>query len=200
RPVRADHHLDRRERPARVLRRPDLHLRAVTTRRHRQAACHGRGAACGVSVGRFRSQGEDVMTARSAVVCSLLIVLGLSAADDAKPADVPDAARAAWLKSHVAPLRSIDPADEDFTDLEPIRKAIGDARVVQLSEQSHGDGATFHARTRLIKFLHQKCGFDVLAFESGLYDCRKAWELLREGKMPAHDAIAQGIFGIWTGV
>ena len=75
---------------------------------------------------------------------------------------------------------------------------IGEARIVFLSEELHGVGATFHARTRLIKFLHQQCGFDVLAFESGLYDCRKVWQLLREGKMPAREAISQGVFDIWA--
>jgi erythromycin esterase len=106
-------------------------------------------------------------------------------------------ARVAWLKKHAIPLRSINPADEDFADLEPFRKVIGDARIVQLGEQSHGDGATFHAKARLIKFLHQKLGFDVLAFESGLYDCRKAWALLRDGKEP-YETVRQGVFGIWT--
>ena len=109
-----------------------------------------------------------------------------------------ESTRVAWLKSHTAPLRSIDPADEDFSDLEPIRRAIGDARIVQIGEQSHGDGATFHARTRIIKYLHEKCGFDVLAFESGLYDCHKAWEFLRAGNMAPREAVSHGVFGIWT--
>jgi erythromycin esterase-like protein len=126
---------------------------------------------------------------------SLLASLGVHAFDVAVTAAN---ARVAWLKNHVAPLRSIDPADEDFNDLEPIRQAIGDARIVQLGEQSHGDGATFHARTRLIKLLHQKCGFDLLAFESGLYDCRKAWELLRQGTLSPRDAIRQGVLDIWV--
>jgi erythromycin esterase len=138
------------------------------------------------------------------VVASVLgaVLLGLpgrALRADRGPATIGEEARVAWLKEHAAPLRSIDPGDEDFSDLEPLRKAIGDARIVQLSEQSHGDGATFLARTRLIKFLHQKCGFDLLAFESGLYDCRKAWQLLHEGKMPPREAVSQGVFGIWTG-
>lgn len=109
-----------------------------------------------------------------------------------------NAERIAWLKAHAAALRSIDPADADFTDLEPIRRAIGDTKVVMLGEQSHGDGATFRAKIRLIRFLHEKCGFDVLAFESGLYDCRKAWQLLRVGQVPADQAFGSGVFGIWT--
>jgi len=105
--------------------------------------------------------------------------------------------RVAWLKQHAIPMRSIDPNDEDFTDLEPLVKIFKDIRIVQLGEQSHGDGTTFHAKTRLIKFLHQKLGFDVLAFESGLYDCRKAWELLRGGMEP-YEAFNHGVWGIWT--
>jgi erythromycin esterase len=103
----------------------------------------------------------------------------------------------AWLKKFAAPLRSIDPADEDFADLAPFGRAVGNSRVVVLGEQTHADGATFHAKTRLIKYLHQKCGFDVLAFESGLYDGRKAWQLLRDGR-PAREAAPYGIFGIWA--
>lgn len=36
-------------------------------------------------------------------------------------------------------IRSIDLADDDFADLMPLKKAIGETRVVPLGEQSHGD-------------------------------------------------------------
>src|SRR5688572_18743770 len=54
-------------------------------------------------------------------------------------------ARIAWLTANAAPIGSIDPSipDDDFSDLEPIRRAVGNSRVVMLGEQSHGDGATF---------------------------------------------------------
>jgi erythromycin esterase len=133
-----------------------------------------------------------------ASVFAIVFVLCPLAQPD-EPATPPSReARVAWLKEHAIPLRSIDPADEDFSDLEPLRKVIGDARIVQLGEQSHGDGATFHAKARLIRFLHQKMGFDVFAVESGLYDCRKAWGMFRAGKDP-YEAATYGIFGIWTG-
>jgi erythromycin esterase len=139
------------------------------------------------------------MSANASQIAALFLALTVLSApalpDDAKQTDRD--ACIAWLKQHAVPLRSIDPADEDFSDLEPLRAAIGDARIVQLGEQSHGDGATFHAKARLIKFLHQKMGFDILAFESGLYDCRKAWELLKAGTDP-FEAVPSGVFGIWT--
>lgn len=122
----------------------------------------------------------------------------IPAAMAAQPSQDEAGARTRWLEANAKPLRSVDPADEDFSDLEPLRKAIGGSRVVMLGEQSHGDGTVFLAKARLIKFLHQKMGFDVLAFESGLYDCAKAWEYLTAGE-EAGKAVPRGVFGIWTG-
>ena len=90
--------------------------------------------------------------------------------------------RVAWLRQHAASLRTIDPSDEDFSDLEPLGKAIGEARVVLLGEATHGDGAAFRAKGRLVKFLHQRLGFDVLVWEAGFYECAKAGEAIASGK------------------
>jgi erythromycin esterase len=133
-----------------------------------------------------------------AILPVLTLYAGIGRTDDAQPNPAANPAHVAWLKQHVAPVRSLDLADGNFSDLEALRQAVRDARIVFLGEEWHGSGATFRARGRVIRFLHEQCGFDVLAFESGLYDCRKAWQLLKEGKMPALDAASQGIFQTWT--
>ena len=71
-------------------------------------------------------------------------------------------------------VRTIDAIDEDFSDLEPLADAIGSARVVQLGEPSHGAGSCFAAKARIVKFLHQRHGFDVLIWEFGIMTSRLA--------------------------
>jgi len=102
----------------------------------------------------------------------------------------------AWLKNH-AHVISIDPQNNDYSDLQSLRQSIGDSKIVMLGEQSHGDGTTFEAKVRLIKFLHEQMGFDVIAFESGFYDCSKAWESFCNNEN-AQIAAAEGIFPIWS--
>lgn len=102
-----------------------------------------------------------------------------------------------WLESHVSPIRTIDATDEDFSDLEPLADAIGAARVVQLGEPSHGAGSCFAAKARIVKFLHQRHGFDVLIWESGLYDVALAQAGMR-GADDAMTAARRGVFTLWS--
>jgi erythromycin esterase len=88
-------------------------------------------------------------------------------------------------------------ADRDFGDLQPLKAAIGSSRVVLLGEQSHGDGTTFLAKARLIAFLHEEMGFDVLAWESGLWDVRQVWRHVQAGEAVVPTS-RRGIFTIWT--
>jgi erythromycin esterase len=106
-------------------------------------------------------------------------------------------AQVAWLRKEAVTLRSIEPGDEDFSDLEPLRALLAKKRIVVLGEASHGDGTAFLAKSRLVRFLHKELGFDVLAFESGFYDCRKAWQRIEAGDDPA-TAFSQSVFSIWT--
>ena len=93
------------------------------------------------------------------------------------------------LKAYASPIRSIDPSDTNFSDLQGLKAAIGGARIVLLGEQTHGEGSTFLAKTRVIKFLHERLGFDVLAFESGFYDCARIWSNVRNGGQLSDEVI-----------
>jgi erythromycin esterase-like protein len=69
------------------------------------------------------------------------------------------------LEKHSIKIRSIDASDEDFSDLDPLKKQIGNSRLVVLGEDTHGDGETEKAKIRLIKFLHEQMDFSIIAWE-----------------------------------
>lgn len=86
-------------------------------------------------------------------------------------------------------INSISTYDLDFSDLVALKEVLGDARIVLLGEQSHGDGSTYSAKVRMIKFLHQEMGFEVMAFESGMYDCAKIWQNMQAGQKMKDEVI-----------
>lgn len=135
----------------------------------------------------------DVQRSRVAALLTILSA-GLAAQTGVRPED---ASKVEWLRQNAIGIRTIEPEDTDFADLAPLKKAIGDARVVQLGENSHGDGATFRAKQRLIRFLHEEMGFDVLAWESGFVGCEELNKALA-GDVPVLQAASQSLFAMWT--
>ena len=101
--------------------------------------------------------------------------------------------RVDWLKRNAVALRTADPQDENFADLQALKTLIGHSQVVMLGEQTHQDGTTDSAKIRLIKFLHQEMDFDVLAFESGFYDVGKSWQEVKKGKS-VYNAFRSSVF------
>ena len=97
----------------------------------------------------------------------------------------------------VYPLRSESDTTDDFTDLSFLTEVLKDKRIVLLGEQSHGDGATMEAKVRLVRFLHSQLGFDMLSFESGLYDNYKASQTIKT-TLPPKSPLLQSIFPIWS--
>lgn len=103
-----------------------------------------------------------------------------------------------FVKQSSVEVKSISPENEDYSDLESIGIAIGDARLVMLGEQDHGDAPTFLAKTRLIKYLHEKKGFNVLAFESDFFALNYGWDHVQKNKPFTDNLIMQSVFPIWT--
>ncbi|SDX81456.1 erythromycin esterase family protein [Hymenobacter psychrophilus] len=129
----------------------------------------------------------------SAAFGLLLVALGsgpalAQTAPSAATAPVP-------LPTHT--IRSIDPTDTDFTDLEFLRREIGGARVVMLGEPTHGEGNVFEAKIRLMRFLKEQMGFTTVAFESGFYELDRAQREIQVGTA-AREAIEGSVFPIWT--
>lgn len=98
-----------------------------------------------------------------------------------------------WITGNHSTVRSLTSRRSE--DLQFLKTVIGGRRLVQLGESGHGVKQFNQAKVRLIRFLHQEMGFDVIAFESGVHEC---WSAGREsGTVPADTTMRRCTFGVW---
>ncbi|GAA0393556.1 erythromycin esterase family protein [Paenibacillus motobuensis] len=106
----------------------------------------------------------------------------------------------AWTKNHAYRLETIKPVEGkiepgSFKDLEMLKPLLHDKRIVFLGESSHGVAEFNLAKTRLIQYLHEEMGYNVLAFESGLSNASVAYG--NAGNQSAEQTMKDSIFGVW---
>ncbi len=104
-----------------------------------------------------------------------------------------DAAYAAWVRTNARPVRSLGATD--FSDLQFFKPLLNGKRIVQLGESGHGVAEFNLAKVRLIKFLHEEMGFDVMAFESSTFECDRAQRNVQA--LTAVELMRACIFGVW---
>jgi erythromycin esterase len=102
-----------------------------------------------------------------------------------------------WIEQYAVRMNAGAGEDWNTHDSERLIAAIGDASVVMLGEPSHGAGTAFAAKARLVRLLHERIGFDVLAWESGFIDLERTEAGLR-GDLDPVKAAQLGILKIWS--
>jgi erythromycin esterase len=110
-------------------------------------------------------------------------------------ADIP-AIAPAWrddVRARRHAIRSL--FSDDFSDLQFLKPLLKGKRIVQLGEPAHGVAETNWAKVRLIRFLHQEMGFDVVAFESSFDQCHEADK--RVGTLATPELMGRCIFWAW---
>lgn len=79
-------------------------------------------------------------------------------------------------------------------DWQPITTATKDKRIVLLGEPNHGSKEIFELRNDLIRFLHNKAGFNTVLFESGIGEL--AYVDIEKTNLTAAQ-MTHGFFGGW---
>lgn len=94
------------------------------------------------------------------------------------------------------PVRSII-HDADFSDLAFLADELEGKRIVQLGESSHGSGEFSAVKVRIIKYLHESLGFNVLALESSLTGCHILDKAL-DANVPRPRTGIECAFAVWN--
>lgn len=103
-----------------------------------------------------------------------------------------------YVQENANRISSISPDSTNYDDLEAIGKAVGDARIVLLGEEDHGDAPTFLAKTRLVRYLHERRGFNVLAFESDFFALNEGWDGLIKNRAEIDSFLRENVLSLWA--
>lgn len=97
------------------------------------------------------------------------------------------------LHSEPEPVSVIQVSSSGFADLEAVASEIRGKQVVQLGEATHGGAEFYRLKTRIVKWLHERHGFNMIAIEAGVIEAGFAG-LNRRDKSPTA-MVSETLFG-----
>ena len=101
---------------------------------------------------------------------------------------------ASWFAINADIVRSLT-EDQNFSDLAFMAQVLEEKPLVMLGESSHGVKEYSQAKVRMIKYLHEKLGYNVLAFESGMFECENVQANINS--LTPRAAMVSCLFGVW---
>ena len=72
-----------------------------------------------------------------------------------------------WIAAHAIRLKTPE-AGHGFEDMKPLKKIIGNARIVSLGEATHGTREFFQLKHRMLEFLASEMGFTIFSIEANM--------------------------------
>jgi erythromycin esterase len=101
--------------------------------------------------------------------------------------------RVSWLRANAVAFSD----SSSDADLARIGRALAGVDVIFLGESSHGDGGAHLARVRLVRYLHERLGFDVIAWEAGTREA-VAFDSLLGTSAPLGSITATALYPWWA--
>jgi len=110
------------------------------------------------------------------IVSTCLLLISLTS----YPAVSDDHAAIQWLREHAVPLQTVE-AGHGFTDLQPLGLMVGNARIVELGEATHGTREFFQLKHRLVEFLASQKGFTIFSIEANMPEAYRLNDFVLNG-------------------
>jgi erythromycin esterase len=101
-----------------------------------------------------------------------------------------------WLAEHAIRLKGVE-SGRGFEDMQPLKKVIGEARLVALGEATHGTREFFQLKHRMLEFLATEMGFTVFGIEATMPEAFDVNEFVLNGRGDPAGALAGLYFWTW---
>lgn len=102
-----------------------------------------------------------------------------------------------WLNKNIIPITYVT-AENGLEDLRPLNKLIGDARIVELGECTHGSSEIFSMKHRMLEYLVKEKGFTIFSIEAEMAEAYKLNEYIIRGEGDAKKLLAGMYFWTWN--
>jgi erythromycin esterase-like protein len=101
-----------------------------------------------------------------------------------------------WLAAHAIRLSTVE-AGHGFSDMQPLKKIIGDARIVALGEATHGTREFFQLKHRMLEFLATEKGFTIFSIEANMPEAYRLNDYVLNGNGDPAQLIKGMYFWTW---
>ncbi len=127
----------------------------------------------------------------STSILFLFFAAGLSAQLNSKTIE------AEWLDKNCISIKYIK-AENGFDDLYQLNNLIGDARIVELGECTHGSSEVFSMKHRILEYLVKEKGFTIFSIEAAMPESYALNEYVLSGKGDVKKLMAGMYFWTWN--
>lgn len=100
-----------------------------------------------------------------------------------------------WARRNAIPLETTTPGNE-FSDMAPLGGIVGDARIVELGEATHGASEFFQMKDRMVRYLAAQKGFTVFSIEANMPEAYRLNDFVLNGNGDPK-ALLEGM-SFWT--
>ena len=105
-------------------------------------------------------------------------------------------AAVAWVEANAIPLKAVE-AGNGFSDMEPLDKVVGDARIVSLGEATHGTREFFQLKHRMIEYLATRKGFTIFSIEANMPEAYRLNKFVLDGQGDPKQLLKGMYFWTW---
>src|SRR6476661_2655570 len=103
-----------------------------------------------------------------AILLITCCLVGLACAQSTQPTPArPDQPAVDWIAANAVRLKTPE-AGNSFADMKPLKKIVGNARIVSLGEATHGTREFFQLKHRMLEFLASEMGFTIFSIEANM--------------------------------